>query len=55
MIAQLRSHLPQGWDATLHAVDGATTRDVPAQLARAIVQTVVQTDPKRPGALLLGS
>lgn len=34
VIAQLRAHLPQGWDATLHAVDGATTRDVPAQLAR---------------------
>jgi hypothetical protein len=34
VIAQVRSHLPQGWDATLHAVDGATTRDVPAQLAR---------------------
>lgn len=34
VIAQVRSHLPQGWDATLHAVDGATTRDIPAQLAR---------------------
>jgi hypothetical protein len=34
VIAQLRSHLPPGWDATLHAVDGATTRDIAAQLAR---------------------
>jgi hypothetical protein len=34
VIAQVRSHLQQGWDASLHAVDGATTRDVPAQLAR---------------------
>jgi hypothetical protein len=34
VIAQVRSHLPQGWDATLAAVDGATTRDIPAQLAR---------------------
>ena len=34
VIAQLNSHLPRGWDATLQAVDGATARDVPAQLAR---------------------
>ena len=34
MIAQVRSYLPHGWDATLGAVDGATTRDIPAQLAR---------------------
>lgn len=34
VIAQVRTHLPRGWDATLHAVDGATTGDIPAQLAR---------------------
>lgn len=34
VIAQVRSHLPPGWEATLGAVDGATTRDIPAQLAR---------------------
>jgi hypothetical protein len=34
VIAQVRSYLPQGWEATLGAVDGATTRDIPAQLAR---------------------
>ena len=34
VIAQVRSHLPQGWHATLGAVDGATPRDIPVQLAR---------------------
>jgi hypothetical protein len=34
VIAQLRGLLPEGWHATLGAVDGATTRDVRAQLAR---------------------
>jgi hypothetical protein len=34
VIAQLRERLPAGWRATLGAVDGATTRDVRAQLAR---------------------
>ena len=34
VIAQLRERLPGGWRATLGAVDGATTRDVRAQLAR---------------------
>lgn len=33
VITQVRSHLPPAWKATLHAVDGATTRDIPAQLA----------------------
>jgi hypothetical protein len=31
---QLRAALPEGWRATLCAVDGATTRSVPAQLGR---------------------
>jgi hypothetical protein len=34
VVRQLRAKLPQGWEATLAAVDGATTRDVPAQLRR---------------------
>jgi hypothetical protein len=32
VVAQLRSRLPQGWEATLLAVDGAVTADVPRQL-----------------------
>jgi hypothetical protein len=34
VIAQLRSALPGDWNATLLAVDGAVTTDVPRQLAR---------------------
>ncbi|MDP9413533.1 MAG: SGNH/GDSL hydrolase family protein [Pseudomonadota bacterium] len=34
VIKQLRAVLPDGWSATLCAVDGAVTRSVPAQLAR---------------------
>jgi hypothetical protein len=34
VVAQLRPLLPAGWTATLRAVDGAVTADVPAQLAR---------------------
>ena len=34
VVAQLRTHLPEGWQATLAAVDGATTSDVPRQLQR---------------------
>jgi hypothetical protein len=33
VIAQVRSHLPAGWKASLLAVDGATTQDIPSQLA----------------------
>jgi hypothetical protein len=29
----VRSHLPAGWKASLLAVDGATTQDIPSQLA----------------------
>jgi hypothetical protein len=34
VIAQVRNYLPAGWKASLLAVDGATTRDIDAQLAR---------------------
>ena len=34
VIAQLRAALPSGWNASLLAVDGAVTTDVPRQLAR---------------------
>jgi hypothetical protein len=34
VVAQLRARLPDGWAATLCAVDGAVTSNVPAQLAR---------------------
>ena len=34
VVAQLRALLPVGWSASLLAVDGATTTDVPAQIAR---------------------
>lgn len=34
VIARLRSHLPDGWTARLLARDGATTRDIPGQIAR---------------------
>lgn len=34
VIDQLRATLPSGWDATLLAVDGATTHDVPPQVRR---------------------
>ena len=34
VIEQLRKKLPSGWQATLLAVDGGVTTDVPAQLAR---------------------
>jgi hypothetical protein len=34
VIARLRSHLPAGWQASLLAQDGATTRDIPAQVAQ---------------------
>ena len=33
VLAQLRPLLPAGWTATLAAVDGATTRDLPRQVA----------------------
>ena len=32
VVEQVRRRLPQGWKATLGAVDGSTTRDVPGQL-----------------------
>lgn len=32
VIDQVRAHLPQGWRATLLAVDGSVTEDVPRQL-----------------------
>jgi len=32
VIEQVSSALPQGWSATLQAIDGSTTEDVPAQL-----------------------
>jgi hypothetical protein len=34
VIAQVREQLPAGWTATLLAVDGATTENISAQLAR---------------------
>ncbi len=34
VIEQLRGELPSGWGATLLAVDGSVTRNVPGQLAR---------------------
>lgn len=34
VIAQLQAELPPGWKASLLAVDGATTRDVPRQVRR---------------------
>ena len=34
VVAQLREVLPQGWSATLRAVDGAVTRSVASQLGR---------------------
>ena len=34
VVKQLRAVLPEGWSATLCAVDGAVTRGVPGQLAR---------------------
>ena len=34
VVTQLRPVLPKGWAATLLAVDGARTDDVPAQLSR---------------------
>jgi lysophospholipase L1-like esterase len=34
VVRQLRAKLPQGWEATLAAVDGATTRSVREQLRR---------------------
>ncbi|MDM8000145.1 MAG: SGNH/GDSL hydrolase family protein [Dehalococcoidia bacterium] len=34
VIGHLRSMMPTGWKATLCAVDGATTADIPAQVAR---------------------
>ncbi len=34
VVKQLRGALPDGWSATLCAVDGAVTRSVPAQLTR---------------------
>ena len=32
VVQQLRQWLPHGWKATLGALDGSTTRDVPGQL-----------------------
>ncbi len=34
VITQLRAELPPDWQATLKAVDGSTTEDIPAQLAQ---------------------
>ena len=34
VVRQLRGKLPEGWKASLLAVDGATTRSVPPQLSR---------------------
>jgi hypothetical protein len=34
VISQVRQFLPMGWRATLLAVDGAPTDDVPSQAAR---------------------
>lgn len=34
VVTQLRERLPAGWQASLLAVDGAITRDIPPQLAR---------------------
>ena len=34
VVEQLQSLLPGGWEATLLAVDGHVTNDVPGQLAR---------------------
>lgn len=34
VISQVRGFLPSGWQASLLAVDGATTEDVPSQLRR---------------------
>jgi len=34
VISQVRDLLPEGWHATLLAVDGSTTEDVPSQVAR---------------------
>ncbi|MBK4737553.1 SGNH/GDSL hydrolase family protein [Noviherbaspirillum pedocola] len=34
VLARLRSHLAEGWKASLLAVDGAVTRDIAAQVAR---------------------
>ena len=34
VISQVRELLPRGWRATLLAIDGSTTRDVPSQLSR---------------------
>ena len=34
VVKQLRAALPEGWTASLLAVDGAVTRNVPSQLAR---------------------
>ena len=34
VLTQLRALLPNGWKASLLAIDGSTTHDVPAQLAR---------------------
>jgi hypothetical protein len=34
VITQLRAKLPEGWKATLNAVDGSIAQDVPGQLAK---------------------
>ncbi|MFN3728074.1 MAG: SGNH/GDSL hydrolase family protein [Allosphingosinicella sp.] len=34
VVRQVRAALPKGWTASLEAVDGATTRNVPSQTAR---------------------
>ena len=44
VIAQLRAGLPRGWRASLFAVDGSTTQDLAAQIARVpadVTQVVV--------------
>ena len=33
VIAQVQGQLPEGWKASLGAIDGSTTEDIPAQLA----------------------
>ena len=34
VVSHLRTMLPEGWQATLLAIDGATTRGLPAQVSR---------------------
>jgi hypothetical protein len=34
VVTQLGAALPAGWTASLHAIDGSTTHDIPAQIGR---------------------